>query len=81
MFQRFGGLSPGGRSGYCARLQDLITFWNEWSCSSDAGETNSGVTDLQVRVTDCLMRIVCEIRQAESLTAQAALLLSGQEDQ
>ncbi len=61
------------------RIRRVIDFWNELSCGGDAGETTWGVLeDLQAQVSDCLSREPADVIRAESLTAYAALLMSGQ---
>jgi hypothetical protein len=61
------------------RLQQVIDFWNGLSCREDAGETTWGVLeDLQAEVSDCLSREPVDLNLAESLTAYAALLISGE---
>jgi hypothetical protein len=61
------------------RLQNVLSFWNALSCREDAGETTSGVLEeLQAQVTDCLSRELVDLAQVESLTAEAALRLTGQ---
>jgi hypothetical protein len=79
MVHRFSGLSPGCPPEHRSRLQNVIAFWNALSCESDAGETTWGVLEgLQAQVTECLSRVPPDIRHAESLTAEAALRLTGQ---
>src|SRR4051794_34945925 len=76
---RFGGLSPGCSLKQRQRVEGVITFWNALSCSEDAGETTWGILeDLQARVSNCLCNDPLEVEQAESLTALAALLMSGE---
>ena len=61
------------------RLQMIISFWNGLSVYSDAGETTWGVLDeLRTQVSDRLSRTPADIDVAMSLTALAALLISGQ---
>jgi hypothetical protein len=78
MVTPFNGLSPGGPPDRQERLQNVITFWNALSCPEDAGETTWGVLEgLQAQVVESLSREPPDIEQAESLTAQAALLMAG----
>jgi hypothetical protein len=61
-----------------ARCQQLIGFWNGLRTCGDSGATTWEVLDaLENEVTGCLYRSPPDIGQAESLTAQAALLIAG----
>jgi hypothetical protein len=74
----FNGLSPGSPLDQQQRSQKVIAFWNGLSCCADAGETTWGVLEeLQTKVSDCLSHEPPDLKKAESLTAQAALLMSG----
>jgi hypothetical protein len=78
MSGHFSGLSPGVPGDAQQRLQWVIDFWNGLSCCDDAGETTPGVLeDLQAQVSNCLCSEPVDLERAESITAQAALLLSG----
>jgi hypothetical protein len=78
MERHFSGLSPGCPPEQQGRLQDVIAFWNALSCESDAGETTWGVLEgLQAQVTECLGKVPPDLTRAESLTALAALLMTG----
>jgi hypothetical protein len=78
MVTPFNDLSPSGPSDKQQRLQSIITFWNALSCREDAGETTWGVLEgLQAQVTECLSREPPDLKEAESLTAKAALLMTG----
>jgi hypothetical protein len=80
MDKLFVGLSPGG-PGNEERLQVLLEFWNALSCQDGAGETTwSELEEVQTRVADCLSRRPTDLKEAERLTAQAALLLAGDYD-
>ena len=79
MNTHFNGLSPGESADPERELQEVIAFWNELSCCADAGETTWGVLEeLQGQVTDCLSQSPPDLSRAMSLTAYAALLLSGE---
>jgi hypothetical protein len=74
----FNGLSPGRPPDRKERLQNVIEFWNALSCREDAGETTWGALEgLQAQVSDCLSHDPVDLAQVESLTAVAALLLTG----
>lgn len=74
----FANPSPDDPDDRRSREQSVIDFWNALSCESDAGETTWGVLEgLQSQVTECLSRSVIDLAKAESLTALAALLMSG----
>ena len=80
MVKHFYDLSPDCPAEQRRRWQDVIAFWNALSCESDAGETTWGVLEgLQAQVTECLSRDPPDIDRAESLTALAALLITGHE--
>jgi hypothetical protein len=79
MVGHFSGLSPGVPGDAQQRLQWVIAFWNGLSCCEDAGETTWGVLeDLQAQVSNCLRGDSVDLECAESLTAKAAMLISGQ---
>ncbi len=79
MAGHFSGLSPGVPSDAQQRLQWVIDFWNGLSCCDDAGETTWGVLeDLQAQVSNCLLGDPVNLQSVETLTAKAALLISGQ---
>lgn len=61
------------------RLEEVTAFWEALRVgSSDAGETTSdGLEDLYQDVVSSLSRNPPDIIRAESITAYAALLLSG----
>jgi hypothetical protein len=74
----FNDLSPGRPPDYEERLQQVIDFWNAFSCLEDAGETTWGVLEeIQSAVSECLARDPVDLERVESLTANAALLISG----
>jgi len=78
MADHFNDLSSGDPPDRDHRLQQVIDFWNGLSCHGDAGETTWEVLeDLQTQVSDCLSREPVDLERAESLTAYAALLMSG----
>jgi hypothetical protein len=78
MVTPFNDLSPGGLPDQQQRLQGVIAFWNALSCREDAGETTWGVLEeLQTQVAECLSAEPPDLAKAESLTAQAALLMVG----
>jgi len=79
MANHFNGLSPGGPGDREHRLRQVIDFWNRLSCLRDAGGTTWGVLEeVQAEVSDCLSRERPDLERAESLTAYAGLLISGQ---
>jgi len=79
MDDHFNGLSPGGPLDHEHRLRQVIDFWNVFSCLPDAGGTTWGVLEeVQAQVSDCLSREPPDLARAESLTAYAALLISGE---
>ena len=70
----FAERSPRGSPVY----ERISRFWLDLFMDGDSGKARW--EDLQVlhdQVMDCLMRNPPELRQAESLTAQAALMISG----
>jgi len=73
------GLSPGGPDDYYTRLWNVIEFWNHVKLHrEDAGGTSWGVLeDLDEKVGKCLASRPVRLRQAEAITAKAALLISG----
>ncbi len=74
----FVGLPPGGPD-YRDRLQNVIDFWNAISCLDGAGETTPGeLEERQAQVSDCLSRRPIDLDRIERLTAEAAMLLTGQ---
>jgi hypothetical protein len=78
MVSPFNDLSPSGPPDEQQRLQGIIAFWNALSCREDAGETTWGVLEeLQAQVAECLCQEPANLKEAESLTAQAALLMTG----
>jgi hypothetical protein len=71
-------LSPDRPQESDARRQQLIEFWNGLRTCGDSGATTWEVLDaLESEVTGCLYRSPRDIDRAESLTAQAALLIVG----
>lgn len=71
-------LSPDEPQATDARRQQLIEFWNELRTCGDSGATTWEVLDaLENEVTGCLYRSPPDVDRAESLTAQAALLIAG----
>ena len=61
-----------------ARLQQIVDFWNELRNSGDTGATTWEVLGpLEQQVTEYLDSDSPDITWAESLTAQAALSISG----
>lgn len=71
-------LSPDDPQATDARRQQLIEFWNELRTCGHSGATTWEVLDaLENEVTGCLYRSPPDIDRAESLTAQAALLIAG----
>jgi hypothetical protein len=72
------GLSSADPPNQPSRLENVITFWNELSCESDAGETTWGVLDeIRAKVCDCLCRDPKDLDTAEQLTAEAACRIAG----
>ena len=56
----------------------IAAFWNEIHIGCDSGATTWEVLDsLEKAVVDCLVSNPPDIKMAESLTAEAALLITG----
>ena len=71
-------LSPGALQALDARMKRITAFWNELHTCGDPGATTWDVLEsLENKVTECLYRSPPDVSSAESLTAQAALLISG----
>jgi hypothetical protein len=76
---RFSSLSPGCPSKIDGWLHHVIEFWNSLSCLDSPGETTWEVLEvLKNQVSDCLCRHPINRQRVESLTAKAALLMTGQ---
>jgi len=74
-------LSPDDPQVTDARRQQLIEFWNELRTCGDPGATTWEVLEsLELQVTECLYHDPPNVGGAESLTAQAALLIEGCSD-
>ena len=74
----FTELSPDDPKATDFLRQQLVEFWNELRTCGDSGATTWEVLDLLEKdVTECLYRSPPDIARAESLTAQAALLIAG----
>jgi hypothetical protein len=74
-------LSPDDPPTTDARRQQLIEFWNELRTCGNSGATTWEVLEsLERQVTECLDQYPPDIGAAESLTALAALLMTGQGD-
>ncbi len=77
----FAELSPDDPQAMDARRQQLIEFWNELRTCGHSGATTWEVLEsLERQVTECLDHAPPDIGEAESLTALAALLITGQSD-
>jgi len=72
------GLSPGELQALDARLKRIADFWNGLHTCGDPDATTWEVLEsLENEVTECLYRSPPNVGCAESLTAQAALLIAG----
>jgi hypothetical protein len=73
------GLSPGCPDDFHQRLWNVLEFWNELvNRREDSGETSWGVLErLYDRVCQCLGSRPIRLREAEALTAEAAMRISG----
>lgn len=61
-----------------ARIWEIVNFWNGLRTCGESGATTWEVLEsLEHQVTECLCDDPPNIRGAESLTAQAALLIAG----
>jgi len=75
------GLSPGGPQVDEDCVQQIVDFWNALRTSGTPGTTTWEVLEpLEQLVTEYLDHDPPDIRWAESLTAQAALLIEGCSD-
>jgi hypothetical protein len=75
------GPPPGERADWQERVQKILDFWNALSIDGDSGETTWGdLEPSQTEVTDCLAREPKDTARAESLTAYALMLITGQID-
>jgi len=79
MHQHVSGLSPGSFDDSFERLQNVIDFWNELMNRREySGETTWGVLEgLYDRVCGCLGSRPIRLKEAERLTAEAALRITG----
>ncbi len=60
------------------RRRLIVEWWNRLRIDGHPGETTWEVLDcLERQVSECLRRTPPDISKAESLTAQAALLIDG----
>jgi hypothetical protein len=81
MSNRCTGLSPGDPREAEQRIQRIVDFWNALRTSGTPGTTTWGVLEpLEQLVTEYLDHDPPDIGWAESLTAQAALLIEGYSD-
>jgi len=61
--------------------QTVIDFWHKLELEGNAGETTWEVLDLiRDQVTECLMHSPPDLAKAASLTAEAALLVGGRNE-
>lgn len=61
--------------------QKVIDFWCNLEPDRDAGETTWEVLDpIRDQVTECLMHSPPDLAKAASLTAEAALLIGGRNE-
>jgi hypothetical protein len=60
---------------------DIVQFWNEIAFSDDTGAADRGVLESMSRdVTEALNRRPPDLKEAESLTCRAFLLITGDLD-
>ena len=61
--------------------QAVVNWWRNLELEGNAGETTWEVLDsIRDRVTECLMRSPPDLAMAASLTAEAALLVGGRNE-
>jgi hypothetical protein len=71
--------SPGQSPSLLQRLHQILGFWEQLDVGGSPGETKSRELEpLKVEVMAALKREPMDVTTAESLTAYAALLLTGQ---
>ena len=59
-------------------IRQIVDWWNQLRIGNDSGTTTWEVLDLLERqVMECLRRDPPDLSKAESLTAKAALLMTG----
>ena len=82
MEDRYDWLSSDGRESNEARLRRVADFWNAFdSCGESGATTLEVLEEKRLQVSDCLAAKPPDVRRAESLTAQALLLIIGGCDQ
>jgi hypothetical protein len=70
--------SPDDPPNYEERRQQVVDFWNDLRICGDTGATTWEVLEpLERQATECLDYDPPDLRAAESITAQAALLIAG----
>jgi hypothetical protein len=73
-----GGLSPPSRGRFGERIQEISDFWSALRVSDELGAANWTVLEpLERQVTEALSHNPPNLAKAESLTAEAMLLITG----
>lgn len=76
---RFSGTPPTILSGRKRQIDFIVEVWNDFRTCDDHGATTWEVLEsLERAVTDCLACDPPRIDEAEGLTCQAMLLMTGQ---
>jgi hypothetical protein len=80
MFNRNDGALPDDHES-TVRWERVISFWNDLRVSDKAGETSWEVLEnLEREVSECRGQVPPDIGRAESITAKAFFLTTGQCD-
>ena len=73
--------SPGNSSDLCQRLRLIDDFWQQLFIGGDPGETTwEELESLYRQVQAALRQVPMNVTRAETLTAYAALLMTGRYD-
>jgi hypothetical protein len=79
MAERFIDPLPGESPSEVERLHQILEFWEQLEVGGDPGETMWGELEpLKDQVTSALKQVPMDLARAETLTAYAALLSTGQ---